>query len=102
MTKLIQNMPGVIDDEQHKDNDNNITQYFECNKDNILDLAEKHYENLVEELTNNAIDTAANSSNSALPLSQSSPAFPNLPNQTHTYRIEESEIYHNSKGDIAD
>jgi hypothetical protein len=35
--------------------------------DNILDLAEKHYENLVEALTNNAIATASSNPKLALP-----------------------------------
>jgi hypothetical protein len=53
---------------------NNTTKYLEFNKGSILDLAEKNYKNLVEVLTNKAIDTADYS----------------------------SEIYHNnSKGDIA-
>lgn len=36
--------------EQYKDN-NNIVKYLESNKDSILGLAEKNYENLVEVLT---------------------------------------------------
>jgi hypothetical protein len=32
---------------------------------------------------------------------QSSSIFPNPLNQSDTYRIEESEDFHNSKGDIA-
>jgi hypothetical protein len=59
MVKLIQNMPSANDG---KHNDNNIAKYIESNKDKILDLAEKHYENLVEALTNNAIDTVVGSS----------------------------------------
>ena len=59
MIKLIQNISCANDGEQYKDNDINITQYFESNKDRILDLAKKHYENLVKALTNNALDTAA-------------------------------------------
>ncbi len=39
----------------NKDNNINITKYLEFNKDRILDLAEKNYENLVEALTNDAI-----------------------------------------------
>jgi hypothetical protein len=57
MVKLIQNIPRANDGEQHKDNDNRITQYLEFNKDNLSDLAEKYYENLVEALTKNAIDS---------------------------------------------
>jgi hypothetical protein len=55
MVKLIQNIPGVIDGEQHKHNHTNIYQYIESNKDRILNLGEKNYENLVEALTNNAV-----------------------------------------------
>jgi hypothetical protein len=62
MVRLIQNIPCANDGEQHKDNDNSITQYLESNKYSILGLAEKNYENLVEVLTNSAINTAANSS----------------------------------------
>ncbi|HJU79163.1 MAG TPA: hypothetical protein VJ599_06320 [Nitrososphaeraceae archaeon] len=66
--KLFQNIPGAIDGEQYKDNNNHITKYLEINKDRILNLGEKNYENLVEELTNNAINTVADysSSNSTL------------------------------------
>jgi hypothetical protein len=63
MVKLIQNMPSVNDGEQHKDN-NNIVKYLESNKDSILGLAEKNYENLVEALTNSAISNTAASSSS--------------------------------------
>ncbi|MCC2649472.1 MAG: hypothetical protein K0S67_540 [Nitrososphaeraceae archaeon] len=45
------------DGEQNKD-DNNAIKYLEFNKDKILDLAEKHYENLLEALTDNVKDTA--------------------------------------------
>jgi len=45
-----------------QDKDNSITNYLESNKDKILNLTQKHYENLVEALTNNAMNTAANSS----------------------------------------
>jgi hypothetical protein len=59
---LIYKIPAVNDGEKDKDN-NNITNYLEVNKDRILNLAEKNYENLVEALTNNAIsNTAASSS----------------------------------------
>src|SRR5215212_4034065 len=60
MIKIIQNMPSANDD-QHK-GDNNIVKYLECNKDSILGLAEKNYENLLEELTNDTINAAADSS----------------------------------------
>jgi predicted transcriptional regulator len=104
MIKLIQNITGANDGKQYKDNNNNITTYLEFNKDRIMDLAEKHYENLVEALTNNAIDsTTAASSNPTLSLPQSSlSTFPNLSNKNNIYKIEESEIYDNSKSDIAD
>jgi hypothetical protein len=62
MVKLIQNMPSANDSEQYKGNNNNITKYLELNKDRILNLAEKNYENLVQALTNNAIYTAATTS----------------------------------------
>ena len=60
-----------------------------------------NYQNLLEALTNNAIDTA--SSNPTLSLPQSSTTFSNPSYQSDTYRKEEPENYHNdSKGDIAD
>jgi hypothetical protein len=63
--------------------------------------------NLLEALTNNAIDTAAASSsspsNSTLSLTLRSSAFPDLSDQNNIYiKEEESEIFRNSKGDIAD
>jgi len=98
MIKLIQNIPSANDGEQHKENDNSITQYLESNKDSILDLAEKNYENLVEALINNAVDnTSLNPT-----LSSSSSTFPSSFDQSDIYRREESEIYPNSKGNIAD
>jgi hypothetical protein len=82
MANLIYNIPTTNDGEQHKGNNNNITKYLEFNKDRILNLAEKQYENLVEALTNNVMNTAANSSyNPKLSLPQSSFTFPNLSNQ---------------------
>jgi hypothetical protein len=89
-----------------KDNPQTVKlfQNFESNKDRILDLAERNYENLVQALTNNAINTTAATSsfNSTLPLTKSSSStFPNL-SHNDTYRIEESEIYPNNKGDIVD
>jgi hypothetical protein len=103
MVNLIQNMPSTNDGEQLKDN-NNIIKYVKSDKNNILDSAEKNYENLVEILTNNAMSSAAaSSSNPTISLPQSSSfTFPNLSNQSDTYRIEESQSFHNSKGDIAD
>jgi len=54
LVRLIYNIPSANDSEQNKDS--NIIQYLEFNKDSLLDLAEKYYENLVEALTNNSID----------------------------------------------
>ncbi len=104
MAKLIQNISCANNGEQHKDNHINITQYFESNKDHILNLGEKNYENLVEAFTKNAIDIAASASSSinptlSLPQSSSS-AFPNLSNQSDTHRIEDPNVY-NNKDDIA-
>jgi hypothetical protein len=94
------------EDEQHKDDNNdNVTKYLESNKDKILNLVEKNYQNLVEALTNKFIGTtitASPSSSPTLSLPQSSSTFPNLSDQSNTYRIEEPEIYDDSKGDIAD
>ena len=103
LVKLIQNISSANDGEQYKDNYNNITKYLESNKDRILYLAEKHYENLVEALRYNTIDAAASSSyNPTLSLPQSSSTFPKLSNQSDTYRIEESDIHYNNRGDIAE
>ena len=66
MIKLIYNIPRANDGEQHED-PNNIIQYLEFNKDNLLDLAEKYYENLVEALTNDSISSAAASSSNRNP-----------------------------------
>ena len=67
----ILNIPITQDGEQHKDNNNSITQYIESNNDKILHLAEKNYEDLVEVLINNAINAAASSSNPTISLSSS-------------------------------
>ena len=102
MVKLIQNITGANDDEQYKDNHINITQHFESIKDRILNLSEKNYENLAEELTNNTINSAvASSLNPTLSLPQPSSTLPNPFNQGDSHRIEESDTHHNSKGDIA-
>jgi hypothetical protein len=101
MANIIYNASIANDGEQH--NDNNITKYLEFNKDSLLDLAEKLCENLVEALTNDAVNNAvASTFNLALSLSQSSSTFPSPSMQNDTYRIEESETYHNCKGDLAD
>jgi hypothetical protein len=55
MVKLIQNIPHANDGEQYKDNNNNIVKYLESNRDSILGLAEKNYENLVEIVSNKII-----------------------------------------------
>jgi hypothetical protein len=65
--KLFQNMSTTNDGEQREDNDINITQYFESNKARMLDLAENNYQNLIEVLTNNAIDTASSNPTISLP-----------------------------------
>jgi hypothetical protein len=102
--KLIYNILLTANTE-YKDNSNNITKYLEANKDALLDLIEKQYEKLAEALTKNTIDIAASASSSS---SSSDPKL-SLPsstlgsyNQNDMYRIEETEPYHNSKGDIAD
>jgi F0F1-type ATP synthase gamma subunit len=101
MVKLIQNIPSANDGEQNKDDNNNITKHLESNKDRILELAEKNFENLVEALTNNAIATA--SSNPTLSLPQSSSTFNVCPaTQSDIFRKEDPGNYHNSKGNIAD
>ena len=57
------------DSEQNNNNGN--TKYLEVNKDNILYLTEKHYENLVEALTNDSISNGTtSSSNPTLSLPQ--------------------------------
>jgi hypothetical protein len=91
MVKFIQNMPNASDGKQYKDNKNNITKYLEANKDRILNLGEKNYENLVEALTKNVIDIAASASSSlnstlSLPQSSSSSAFPNSFDQIDIFR----------------
>jgi hypothetical protein len=106
MIKAIYNISIVNDDEQYKDNknnNNNIANYFKANKHTLVDLAEKNYEKLVEALTNNTINAAASSSSNSILSSPRSPSIFSSPyNQSDIYRIEESEIYDNSKGDIAD
>jgi predicted HTH domain antitoxin len=98
--KLIYNMTTA--NTGYEDNSNNIAKFIEANKDRLLDLTEKQYENLVEALTNNAIDIMASPSNPPLSLPQSSSTFPNLFTQRDTYRIKEPEIYDNRNGDIAE
>jgi hypothetical protein len=101
--KLFQNIAGANDGQQHKDNHTDITQYFESNKDSILYLTQKNYENLVEALTNNSISNVAASSNPtiSLPLSSSS-TFSAPPDQSDIYGIQKPESFHNNKGDSDD
>ena len=82
LVNVIHKIPTMNDSEQRKDIDINITKYLEFNKDNLLDLAEKNYEDLVEVLTNNAIDTVIteSSSNPTLALPQSLLTYPNPSN----------------------
>jgi hypothetical protein len=98
MVKLIYNILTANNGEQHKDDNNNITKYLELKKDSLLDLAEKIYENLVEALINNAVDNTSPNPT----LSSSSSTFPSSFDQSDIYRREESEIYPNIKGNIAD
>jgi hypothetical protein len=102
LVNLINNMPISKVNGYDDNNNNNISKYLELNKDRIMDLAEKNYENLIEALTNNAIDTAASSSNPTLSLPQSSSTFSAPSDQRDKYRLEEPENFDNSKGDIAD
>ena len=94
-----------VNDRRHNDNDDNdnAIKYVESNKDNILDLAEKNYESLVEALTNNTIATiAADSSSNPTLSSPLSSQFSILPNQSDVYRTEEPESFGESKGDITE
>jgi hypothetical protein len=102
MANLIYNMSATPDDRGHDNNndDDNVIKYLELNKTGILDLSEKNYENVVEALTNDSIANA--SANPTLSLSSSSSTLSNPFNQSDTYKKEESETFHNSKGDIAD
>jgi hypothetical protein len=100
LVNLIYSISSANDGEQHKDN--NAIKYIEVNKHKILNLAEKNYENLVEALTNDAIATATTSSNPTLLLPLPSSVFQNLTNQNSTYRKEDPQSFHDSKGDIAE
>ncbi|HET6799191.1 MAG TPA: hypothetical protein VFH25_01395 [Nitrososphaeraceae archaeon] len=73
MVRLIHNIPSANDGKQYKYDNNNIIDYLELNKDRILNLGKKNYENLVEALTNNAINTTtASCSDPTLSLPSSS------------------------------
>jgi hypothetical protein len=99
MVNLIYSIPiNANNGEQHKDNNNNSIECIEANKDRLLDLAQKHFGNLVEVLTINAIDNTSPNPT----LSSSSSTFPKLSTQSDTYRIEDPENFRNSRGDIAD
>ena len=102
MINIIYEILTANDNEQHKDNNDIAMKYLQANKDKILDLVEKNYENLVEALTNNAIDPAFSSSDPISSLSQASSTFLNLANQGGTYRIEGPESFRQNKGDIVD
>ena len=54
-----ENTPAANNGEQHKNDNNNIKKYLEFNRDSIIDLAEKNYENLVQVLTNNVVAATA-------------------------------------------
>jgi ABC-type phosphate/phosphonate transport system substrate-binding protein len=61
MASLIYSIPTANNSQQDKDNSSNITKCLELNKDSICEgLAEKNYQNLIEAMTNNSIDTAVN------------------------------------------
>jgi uncharacterized protein with ATP-grasp and redox domains len=63
MINIIYKILTANDGEQDKDNNNdNVIKYLESSKDNLLDLAEKNYENLITALTNNVIDSAVDDS----------------------------------------
>jgi len=98
MIDIIYKIPTANDGDHHKYNNDNTIKHLESNKYNILDLAEKHYENLVEALTNNAI--ASSNPKPALPPSSS--IFLNRSAHSDIYRIEEPEYFHHTKGHIAD
>jgi hypothetical protein len=67
----------------------------------IVDEVERRYDRLLKYFTNNIMYNAAyiSSSNPTLSSPQSS-TFRNLFGQSNTYRIEELEIYDDSKGNI--
>jgi hypothetical protein len=62
MVNLILNIPSANDGEQNEENNNNAIKYLEFNKDSLLYLAEKSFENLVEVLTNSSINNAMHAS----------------------------------------
>jgi hypothetical protein len=88
MANLIYSIPSGNNGEQHKDNNNG--KYLELNKDRMLNLGEKNYENLVEAFAKNAInvvDASSSSLNATLSLPQSSSStFPNSFDQSDTFR----------------
>ena len=78
--KWLRYLPKLVtnDREQYKDNNNNDStiKYLQPNNHNLLDLAKKHYENLVETFTNNAINDSSFSSNTIpveLPVTTATP-----------------------------
>jgi hypothetical protein len=106
MVNLIYSRQTDNDGKQYEDINNNITQYIESNKDRILDFTEKNYENLVEALANNAVDTTADTSFSSNPTSSlpssSSSTFSPPSDQSDTYRIEDPESFRQNKDDSND
>jgi malic enzyme len=77
MIDIIYKIPTANDSEQQKDDNNDsVTKYLESNKDSLIDLAEKNYENVVEALTNNAITLACSNPKPALPPSSSTISNP--------------------------
>jgi hypothetical protein len=68
--------------------------YIEGYRDMILEEANRLYDRLLKYFTDSIMDNAVGASSSS--------TFPNHSNKSDIYKIEGSEIYHNSKGDIAD
>jgi hypothetical protein len=73
-----------------------LLSHIEGCKDAILEAADKLYDILLKHFTNSIMENAVGSSpsNSKLSLPSSS-SFPNLSDQSDTYRIEDLEIYNN-------
>jgi hypothetical protein len=90
MVNLIQNIASANDGEQYKDNNNNISRHLEFNKNSLLYLAEKNYEDLVEVLTNNDRDTVITESSS-------NPTLALLPQSLLTYPDPSNQIIHTEK-----
>jgi site-specific recombinase XerD len=90
MINIIYKILTANEREGHQENNDNAIKHLESNKSGLLDLAEKHYENIIESLTNSVIAlTAAASSNPELSSPSSSTSFIGPSNQSGTYRREE-------------